>query len=96
MLLRAEAQGLTGAWYTTNMFLFLPVASCQNILAKFAIPKTEDCRDLVSIGYVKLGYGRVRLQCKKRLAVFLSAAGMSLTKLFLTGNNLPRPSPRKV
>jgi len=33
---------------------------------------------------------------KKGLAVFTSPAEMSLTKLFLAGNNLPSPSPRKV
>ena len=35
---------------------------------------------------------------KKGLALFPSPAGMSLTKLFLAGNNLPSPStsPKKV
>jgi hypothetical protein len=32
-----------------------------------------------------------RLHCKKRLAIFLSPAGMSLTKLSLAGNNLIIP-----
>ncbi len=31
------------------------------------------------------------VHCKKRLAVFLSLAGMSLTKLSLAGNNLIIP-----
>jgi hypothetical protein len=33
--------------------------------------------------------------CKKRLAVFLSPAGMSLTKLSLAGNNLMISDPRE-
>ncbi len=34
-----------------------------------------------------------RLHCKKRLVVFPSPAGMSLTKLSLAGNNLIIPAP---
>jgi len=41
-------------------------------------------------GYLK------NVHCKKGLAVFLSPAGMSLTKLSLAVNNLHSPSPRKV
>jgi hypothetical protein len=29
-----------------------------------------------------------KVHCKKRLRIFLSPAGMSLTKLFLAGNNI--------
>jgi len=36
------------------------------------------------------------LHCKTGIAVFLSLARMSLTKLSLAGNNLPSTSPRKV
>jgi len=39
---------------------------------------------------------RLSYTVKKGLAVFPSLAGMSLTKLYLAGNNLPRLSPRKV
>jgi hypothetical protein len=33
----------------------------------------------------------VMIHCKKRLAIFPSSAGMSLTKLYLAGNNLIIP-----
>jgi hypothetical protein len=33
-----------------------------------------------------------RIHCKKRFAIFLSPAGMSLTKLSLDGNNLIIPA----
>jgi hypothetical protein len=35
--------------------------------------------------------GIIRIHCKKRLSFFLFPAGMSLTKLFMAGNNLSIP-----
>jgi hypothetical protein len=52
------------------------------------------------IGYVVIEYqsisslwaaGRENIHCKKRLAIFLSPAGTSRTKLSLPGNNLIIP-----
>jgi hypothetical protein len=37
----------------------------------------------------------LKLHCKKKLAVFLSPAGMSFTKLYLAGNNLIFPGQGK-
>jgi hypothetical protein len=41
------------------------------------------CNDIILLA--------LSLHCKKRLALFLSPAGMSLTKLSLAGNNLKVP-----
>ncbi len=50
---------------------------------------------LLSIGVFSI-YGKISLaHCKKGLAVFPSPAGMSLTKLFLGGNNFIIPDPTR-
>jgi len=44
--------------------------------------------DTGNILYIFIDYICVTVHCKKRLAIFLSPAGMSLTKLSLARNNL--------
>ncbi len=46
--------------------------------------------------FLVLNIKQVRLHCKKELAIFPSSAGMSLTKLFLGGNNLVFSRPERV
>ncbi len=76
---------------TRNVDLFVYSISCQFWLSRILILKNVIETIFGLAFYFDLGlsvYLHWQVHCKKRLVIFPSPAGMSLTKLSLAGNNL--------